>query len=56
MDITPEQLTHKVLGSGKPDQKGPEGKAYCCISCGKEVAYPDTLFDDGKCQQCHQVD
>ena len=26
---------------------------YRCADCGREVHYPDTLYRDGRCADCH---
>ena len=26
---------------------------YRCADCGREVRYPDTLYRDGRCADCH---
>ena len=30
------------------------GKVYKCAECGREVAYPETLYRDGRCENCQQ--
>ena len=29
------------------------GTVYRCTDCEREVYYPDTLYRDGRCHQCH---
>ncbi len=29
------------------------GTVYYCCDCEREVAYPETLYQDGRCEQCH---
>ena len=45
---TPEQIAQRVLGTGRP-----KARDYRCAACGRAVAYPDTLHDDGRCAKCH---
>ena len=26
---------------------------YHCKECGKEVSFPDTLYEGGRCEACH---
>ena len=28
---------------------------YRCVDCQKEVSYPDTLYNDGRCKVCHSI-
>ncbi len=52
IDVTPEELAHVVLNAGRPI--GPvSGREYFCVECDRQVAYPETLYQDGKCEQCH---
>ena len=32
-----------------------DGKAYQCAVCEREVAYPETLYRDGRCENCHNT-
>ena len=32
---------------------GAEGPEYRCTDCKKAVHYPDTLYQDGRCETCH---
>ena len=27
---------------------------YQCVECSREVSYPETLHDDGRCESCHK--
>ena len=52
IDALPEAIANVVLNAGCP--KGPvSGKAYYCVDCGRQVSYPETLYQDGRCEQCH---
>ena len=31
------------------------GKVYRCSKCEREVSYPDTLYRDGRCEDCHKA-
>ena len=28
---------------------------YRCVGCQREVNYPDTLYNDGRCEKCHKA-
>lgn len=28
---------------------------YRCPDCQREVGYPDTLYSDGRCEECHKA-
>ena len=52
IDATPEEVAHVVLNAGRP--KGPfKPKDYFCEACKRQVAFPETLYNDGLCEQCH---
>ena len=54
IDATPERIAHMVLNAGRP--KGPiKAKDYFCRDCKRQVAYPDTLYNDHRCGECHQA-
>ena len=51
IDATPEEVAHVVLNAGRP--KGPVvNKLYYCKECRRQVAWPETLYRDGRCEQC----
>ncbi len=50
IDATPDEIARVMFsgtfpGSGKP-------KTYECAHCGREVSYPEVLYDDGRCKEC----
>ncbi len=52
IDATPEQMAHAILNAGRP--KGPvQVRQYHCVDCRREVNYPETLYNDGRCGGCH---
>ena len=52
IDATPEQIAHRVLNAGRPKGKV-AAREYRCVDCGREVNYPETLYNDGRCEGCH---
>ena len=52
IDASPEAIARAVL-SAKP---GPvtKAKVYRCEACNEAVYYPDTLYQDGRCEACHE--
>ena len=52
IDATPEQIAHRVLNAGRPKGKV-KARNYRCADCGRRVAYPETLYNDGRCEECH---
>ena len=53
IDATPEQIAHVVLNAGRPT--GPvKALKYRCRDCKRQVAYPETLYNDNRCEQCHR--
>ena len=50
IDATPDEIARVMLsgtflGGAKPT-------AYECSHCGREVSYPETLYRDGRCEDC----
>ena len=52
IDATPDQIAEVVLSAGRPT-KPIKGKVYTCAQCKRPVHYPDTLYNDGQCSECH---
>ena len=55
IDASPEAIAHVVLNTKRPARSDdePQRTEYRCADCDKLVAYPETLFADGRCGQCH---
>ena len=56
MDAAPEDMAKAMfrLPADYQWQYEREGGAeYRCADCGREVAYPETLYLDGRCEECH---
>ena len=54
IDATPEEIAHVVLNAGR--LKGPvKGLDYFCRDCKRQVAYPETLCNDNRCEQRHRT-
>ena len=54
IDATPEEIAHVVLNAGRP--RGPvKGLDYFCVDCKRQVAYPETLYNDNRCESCHRA-
>ena len=56
IDATPEQLAQAMLSLPanhrlRFEQDG--GTEYRCARCNREVHYPETLYNDGYCEECH---
>ena len=52
IDATPEELARTVLNAGRPKARV-KSRTYRCGACGREVQYPETLYRDGRCPECH---
>ena len=50
-DATPEQLVQAMFAT--PAETALEEREYRCSDCGREVGYPETLYRDGRCEDCH---
>ena len=57
IDATPEEMAKAMFSLPADHQWEYEkegGKVYKCVDCGREVAYPETLYRDGRCEDCHE--
>ena len=52
IDATPEEIARVVLNAGRPIEQIKE-REYGCRGCEREVNYPETLYNDGRCPECH---
>ena len=55
-EATPEEVARAMLSLPADHQWEYEkngGKTYQCADCEREVAYPETLYLDGRCEDCH---
>ena len=53
IDATPEEIARAVLNSGRPKARV-KSRDYRCGACGRAVHYPETLYNDGGCSECHR--
>ncbi len=53
IDATPDQLAEVLLRVGRPTEPIDDSKVYWCVVCKRDVYYPDTLYNDGRCPECH---
>ncbi len=55
IDATPEEIAQALLRAS-PDRawkyQESKGVNYKCDECGREVSYPETLYEDGRCVNC----
>ena len=56
IDATPEQIAAALFRrpanhQGRYERNG--GAEYHCAACHREVHYPETLYNDGRCEECH---
>ena len=54
IDATPEEIAHVVMNAGRPRGRIAE-RDYFCVDCERQVAYPETLYRDGRCEECHRA-
>ena len=52
IDATPEEIARTVLNGGRPKARV-KSRTYRCGACGRTVQYPETLYRDGRCSECH---
>ena len=51
IDAAPEDIARAFFRSS-PTVKTTR-REYRCEDCGRQVHYPETLYEDGKCSVCH---
>ena len=54
IDATPEALAEAFFRTPPPGPKVDLKKVYQCGECERVVVFPETLYNDGKCEQCHE--
>ena len=62
MDATAEEIAQAMFAL-PPDhqweyEKGggnPSDTVYRCVDCDRAVYYPNTLYRDGRCEDCHEA-
>lgn len=58
IDATPEEMAKAMFSLPADHQWEYEkegGKVYKCADCGREVVYPETLYRNGRCENCHEA-
>ena len=57
IDASPERIANVVLNAKRPARFGlePTRTEYRCQDCDRQVNYPETLHEDGRCEQCHSA-
>ena len=58
VDATPETMAKAMFALSADHQweyEKPGGKVYQCVACEREIAYPETLYRDGRCEKCHKA-
>ena len=54
IDATAGEIAHVVLNAGRP--KGPvQGRDYFCRDCKRQVPFPETLYNDNRCESGHEA-
>lgn len=57
IDASPEEIARVVLRA-KPKRKffdPPTVQQYRCAGCDRPVNYPETIYNDGLCAECHST-
>ena len=51
IDASPEEIAQAFFRAAPSE--GFKSITYTCAQCGRAVNYPETVFDDGLCSECH---
>ena len=54
IDASPEELAQAMFRASL-DMVVDTDKVYRCKECAREVNYPETLYRDGRCEECHMT-
>lgn len=54
IEATPSELA-QILFRTPPTNRPVSGRDYHCRDCERLVAYPETLYGDGRCETCHKL-
>ena len=52
IDATPEEALRAMFNT-TPSSTKDEGRESRCSDCGREVYYPEILYRDERCSECH---
>jgi len=52
IDATPQEAL-RAMFSGPPSTEVVEREEYRCRDCEREVVYPEVLYRDERCSECH---
>ena len=56
IDATPEEMARAMFALPADHQWQYDSRTvYQCVDCEKMVAYPDTLYRDGRCGDCKKA-
>ena len=53
IDATAEEIADVFMRTPPPGPVVDYNKVYRCGECNRVVAYPEVLYRDGKCENCH---
>ena len=58
IDATADELVTRMFSltpaQSEAIRKNPQVREYRCVGCQRLVGYPETFYDDGRCEQCHR--
>ena len=53
VDASAEELAERFFRTQSPGPAVDFNKIYQCGACERVVTFPEVLYMDGKCEQCH---
>lgn len=53
VDASAEELAERFFRTQSPGPAVDFNKTYQCGACERVVTFPEVLYRDGKCEQCH---
>ena len=55
IDATAEEIAQKFLRAAPPGPPLDTTRVYRCADCQRAVYYPETLYRDGRCEDCRKA-
>ena len=53
IDASPEEIAEVFMRTPPPGPDIDFNEVYRCVECDRVVAYPEVLYRDNKCENCH---
>ena len=55
IDATAEEVARVLLNRPPPTPEADVERVYVCRVCERPVYFPEILYNDGRCEGCHEA-